>query len=68
MSKPSPITYSLANWTIRYDPKDFEGNYEVAVTWSASVNGVKPVRHHKNFHNMSDCTDWLKNEIGSDEL
>lgn len=72
MSKPTPITYSLANWSIRYDPKDFEGVYEVSVTWSANVADVKPARHHRNFNMYADAVKWIEAEtettINKDEL
>lgn len=64
MSKPSDITYSLANWTIRYDPRDYEGGFEAAVTWSANVNGIKPVRNHKNFASYKEAEAWITKETG----
>jgi hypothetical protein len=64
MSKPSDIKYSLANWSIRYDPRDYEGNFEASVTWSADVNGIKPIRHHKNCNGFEAAKAWIEEETG----
>lgn len=77
MSKPNPIEFTLASWSIEYESQYFESDrigtyhYMAHITWVASKSDIKslktPLTHteQKLFTGFELAKEWIDQELKS---